>query len=170
MFYLADNLLLYQENLAEALCLYRPVASPNSWAGPPGQARAGSLPWATSLCCSQGPREVVAQVPGHWGRDWGGCPWLQDTGRALVGVERLYFASGDQASGAQLVGAHQPGKPRADDQPRRHSVSQSLHKYLLHAFSVPGSENKKVRRQTDRPSCVAAAPPGVSLCLITLPD
>lgn len=105
----ADNLLLYRENLAEALCLYRPAASPNNWAGPPGQARAGSLPWAPSLCCSQVPREVVAHMPGHWGKDGGGSPWLPGHRQGLGGMEWLYFASGDQASGPSLWGLTNQG-------------------------------------------------------------
>lgn len=64
-----------------------------------------------------------------------------------------------------------PTREAMSRQPTKTSLSQSVHRYLLRAFSVPGSENKRVRRQTHRQaSCVVAAPPGVSLCLITLPD
>lgn len=83
LFYLADNLLLYQETLAEAPRLYRPEASPNSWAGPPEEAWAPPS-WAPSRCC----RWAVpgTQRGGYSGaRTGSGCPWLQGTGRAQAG-------------------------------------------------------------------------------------
>ena len=66
-------------------------------------------------------------MPEHWGKDRGGCPWLQDTGRALVGWNGCILLLGTRPQGPSLWGlTNQGGHEQTTNQDITQSVSPQI--------------------------------------------